>query len=61
MMDLLQKGHIKPISPIKTFPFEDISSAFRFMRGGNHMGKIIITNGLNAKVDVPVSKTRDQM
>lgn len=55
MMDLLARGHIKPISPIKTFNFDDIASAFRFMRGGNHFGKIVITDGPDAHPQVQVS------
>lgn len=61
MMNLLAKGHIKPISPIKFFPFEDIASAFRFMRGRSHIGKIVITNGLNAKIEVPARPAARQL
>ncbi|KAL8658106.1 MAG: hypothetical protein Q9226_001256 [Calogaya cf. arnoldii] len=42
LMGLIEKGQVKPIDPIKTFPFEDIRSAFKFMRGANHIGKIVI-------------------
>ena len=62
MFELLQKGHIKPIFPIKTFPFEDIPSAFRYMRGANHIGKIVISNGHNYDISVPVSlETSDRI
>ncbi|KAF4630892.1 hypothetical protein G7Y89_g7242 [Cudoniella acicularis] len=44
MMDLATKGHIKPITPVTVFPFEDIVSAFRFLRGGSHVGKVVISN-----------------
>lgn len=54
-MDLFEKGHIKPISPVKLFSFEDIASAFYFMRGGSHIGKIVISNGSSNTIDVPVS------
>ena len=37
-------GHIKPISPVKVFPFGDIREAFRYMRGALHIGKIVISN-----------------
>ena len=40
---------------MKVFPFEDIPAAFRYMRGGNHIGKIVISNGPNAEIQVPVS------
>ncbi|MCJ1391686.1 hypothetical protein MMC18_004551 [Xylographa bjoerkii] len=54
LFDLLQQGHVKPISPIKTFSFEDIASAFHFMRGANHIGKIVISNGVQQEIQVPV-------
>ena len=52
---LLVEGHIKPISPITVFPFEGIASAFRYMRDGKHIGKIVISNGPQVDVRVPVS------
>lgn len=52
--DLIKGGHLKPITPIKTFPFTDIPSAFAYMRSGRHIGKIVITNGEKAVVEVPI-------
>ena len=54
LMGLIEKGHVKPISPIKTFGFEDVPSAFRFMRGAKHIGKIVISNGSQNIDKVPV-------
>ena len=54
LMGLIEKGHVKPISPIKTFGFEDVPSAFRFMRGAKHIGKIVISNGSRNIDKVPV-------
>ena len=54
LMGLIEKGHVKPISPIKTFAFEDVPSAFRFMRGANHIGKIVISNAVQNIIKVPV-------
>ncbi|KAL8683912.1 MAG: hypothetical protein Q9186_000123 [Xanthomendoza sp. 1 TL-2023] len=54
LMGLIEKGHVKPIDPIKTFSFEDIPSAFRFMRGANHIGKIVISNAAQKAIEVPV-------
>lgn len=54
MFDLLQEGHIRPIFPIKIFSFEDIPSAFRYMRSANHIGKIVISNSGNDEINVPV-------
>ena len=57
MMDLAEKGHIQAIAPVKFCAFEDVLSAFLFMRGGNHIGKIVISsmNGFDDKTKVPVS------
>ena len=54
LMGLIDEGHINPISPIKTFTFDDIPSAFRFMRGANHIGKIVISNSSQNTIEVPV-------
>ena len=39
---------------MKVFHFEDIAAAFRYMRGWNHIGKIVTSSGRDAKIDVPV-------
>ncbi|KUI66525.1 Lovastatin diketide synthase LovF [Cytospora mali] len=44
-MGLIVAGHLKPIGPVTTFSFTDIPGAFRHMRGGTHVGKIVITDG----------------
>lgn len=54
LMDLVQKGHVKPISPINIFPFEEVVSALRFLRGGTHIGKVVISNGSETNIEVPV-------
>ena len=54
LMGLIEKEHVKPISPIRTFAFEDVSSAFRFMRGANHIGKIVISNACKKAIEIPV-------
>ncbi len=55
MMGLMEEGHIRPISPIKVFLFQEVDSALRYMRAGNHIGKIVISNGSDANVVAPVS------
>lgn len=55
MFKLLADGHIRPIDPITVFGFDDITSAFRYMRDGKHMGKMVISNGSSAEVKLPVS------
>ncbi|KAL5323307.1 hypothetical protein ACEPPN_007841 [Leptodophora sp. 'Broadleaf-Isolate-01'] len=54
VFQLLRDGQIRSISPIKTFGFNNIAAAFAFMRGGRHIGKIVITNGLEEVPKVPV-------
>ena len=52
MFKLIKDGHIKPISPITTFSFTKVADAFRYMRTGSHIGKIIISDGLE-DVQIP--------
>ena len=52
MFQMLKNGHIAPISPTTVFSFTDIPSAFRYMRGGSHMGKIVISDGATPDVQV---------
>ncbi|KAF2119266.1 hypothetical protein BDV96DRAFT_596010 [Lophiotrema nucula] len=54
LFTLIRQGHLTPVEPITTFPFEDIPGAFRYMRGANHLGKIVITNGEEVVPAVPV-------
>ncbi|KAI3391508.1 hypothetical protein diail_7206 [Diaporthe ilicicola] len=54
MMDMINLRVVKPISPIKLFAYDDIPSALRFMRGANHIGKIIISNKEHSDPDPPV-------
>jgi NADPH:quinone reductase-like Zn-dependent oxidoreductase len=51
---LLVDGHIKPISPMKVFPFSQIRDAMRYMRSGQHMGKIVLSQGDEDDIRVPV-------
>lgn len=55
MMKLIKDGHVKPIFPVTVFPFEDIVSALRYIRAGNHIGKVVISNGSSNSTEVPVS------
>ncbi|PWY66607.1 KR-domain-containing protein [Aspergillus eucalypticola CBS 122712] len=41
MFELLASGSIRPIEPRTVFPYRDIAGAIRYMRGGEHIGKII--------------------
>ncbi|OJJ95089.1 hypothetical protein ASPACDRAFT_55425 [Aspergillus aculeatus ATCC 16872] len=37
-----EEGKIKPIHPIKTFEAAEVSSAFRYIQKGTHIGKILV-------------------
>ncbi|KAJ6199405.1 LOW QUALITY PROTEIN: polyketide synthase [Bipolaris maydis] len=48
MMTLYEAGHIKPISPAKTFKVSEVEQCFRYMQQGRHIGKIILRVGDSA-------------
>ncbi|KAI0179034.1 hypothetical protein GGR52DRAFT_588832 [Hypoxylon sp. FL1284] len=54
IFDLVDSGHIKPIHPITTFGFDEIPSALAHIRGGRHIGKVIVSNGDRGDVQVPI-------
>jgi hypothetical protein len=43
VIDLYEKGHIRPIDPIKAFPAHPAEKYFREMRQGQHIGKLVIS------------------
>ncbi|KAJ4293054.1 hypothetical protein N0V88_005718 [Collariella sp. IMI 366227] len=53
IFDLINAGHVKPIYPITSFGFDDIPSALAHIRSGRHMGKVIISSGVE-DVQVPI-------
>ena len=56
---LLVAGHISPINPMTVFSFSQIPDAMRYMRSGEHMGKIVISD--NADVQVPIRAARNTL
>ena len=42
-MEYYERGHIKPIMPIKLFEANHVEEAMRYMQTGQHIGKIILT------------------
>ncbi|KAJ2990881.1 hypothetical protein NUW58_g2741 [Xylaria curta] len=56
LFELIDGGHVKPISPIHQFTFDDAPSAIRLLRAGKHIGKIVLSNGVAPKVTVPVRR-----
>lgn len=59
-MPLAEQQIVTPIRPFKTFSFDDIPGAFRYMRGANHMGKIVITHGSSKDTKVSVGRASFQ-
>lgn len=55
LFQMIEAGHVNPIAPIHQFSFADIPSAIRFLRAGKHIGKIVISDGAESVVKVPVS------
>ncbi|KAJ6023925.1 Acyl transferase/acyl hydrolase/lysophospholipase [Penicillium herquei] len=51
---LMEGGHLSPITPMHVFSFRDIPAAFRLLRSGKHIGKLVISDGPNANVEVLV-------
>ncbi|KAI0439056.1 PKSKA1 [Xylaria telfairii] len=56
LFKLIGEDHVKPISPIHQFPFDDTPSAIRLLRAGKHIGKIVLSNGVNSSLAVPVRR-----
>ncbi|KAK8033522.1 polyketide synthase [Apiospora marii] len=51
IFDLVEARHISSIKPVVTYGFEDVPAALAYIRRGQHMGKIVITNhGEDVKV-----------
>ncbi|KAK5992001.1 Highly reducing polyketide synthase [Cladobotryum mycophilum] len=61
LFELLEARHVKPIAPVTLFSFEDIPAAFRVIRSGKHIGKLVISNGQEAKIEVPVRPLPQQL
>lgn len=51
---LVRAGHIGPIRPITVYPFDKVIDALTLIRRGQHIGKIVISNG-TAEVDPQLS------
>ncbi|KAF5009992.1 hypothetical protein FDECE_3829 [Fusarium decemcellulare] len=41
-LDFCVQGKLRPLDPITTFDAADIKQAFRFLQGGDHIGKVIL-------------------
>ncbi|KAJ6190988.1 polyketide synthase [Penicillium mononematosum] len=54
MVAFANDGIIKPLPIYRTFSSGDIANAFRCMRDGKHIGKIVVSDGNRDDVRVPV-------
>jgi hypothetical protein len=54
IVNLLEKGYIRPIEPIKIFSFAEIVDAMKYMRNGTQIGKVVISDCEAQDVQVPV-------
>ena len=51
---LINGGHLKPITLITTFGFENVIDALAYIRSGKHFGKIVTSNAGKADVHLPI-------
>ncbi|PYI04018.1 putative PKS-like enzyme [Aspergillus sclerotiicarbonarius CBS 121057] len=62
MFDLINGGHIRPIEQRTVFPYSDIAGAIRYMRGGAHIGKIIISrDAAQSNPEVPIIPAQKEL
>ncbi|RDA85038.1 hypothetical protein CP532_4577 [Ophiocordyceps camponoti-leonardi (nom. inval.)] len=57
-LSFFSEGHIKPVQPIHQFSAQNIAEAVRFMRSGDHIGKIVITIPENP-TEIPCTRLAD--
>ena len=51
---LIENGHVKPIHPVHTFGFNEVSAALSHIRHGQHIGKIVISDLGQGDVQLPI-------
>ncbi|KAF2120194.1 beta-ketoacyl synthase domain-containing protein [Lophiotrema nucula] len=54
LFTLMNAGHIKPIHPVQTFGFDAVPTALATIRAGRHIGKIVVTNGDQDDITMPI-------
>ncbi|KAK8135399.1 PKSKA1 [Apiospora sp. TS-2023a] len=45
LFSLLEQGHVRPITPMQTFGFGQVTDALALMRSTKHMGKLVLSRG----------------
>ncbi|KAI1765524.1 PKSKA1 [Hypoxylon sp. FL1150] len=62
LFELINGGIIKPITPIHQFPWTDIPAAFRFLRPGTHIGKVVLSqDGPGSRIEVPIRRAPENL
>ncbi|KAI1460694.1 hypothetical protein F4805DRAFT_372476 [Annulohypoxylon moriforme] len=51
---LFNAGLLRPIHPITVFGFDEVQKALAYIRSGKHLGKVVISSGENADVQLPI-------
>lgn len=57
----MEGGHIKAISPIVTYGFDAVPDALAYIRRGQHIGKVVITDGDKPDVQLPIRPALRQL
>lgn len=61
ILQMIRLAQIKPIEPLAVFGFNDIPGAVRYMRAGQHIGKVVISDlGSPSKVEVRTFHTKTE-
>lgn len=52
VMDLFEKGSLKPVEPVTPYKISEMEDAFRFIQARKHRGKIVLTSEEDSMVKV---------
>ncbi|KAI1174465.1 hypothetical protein F4777DRAFT_579896 [Nemania sp. FL0916] len=54
LFDLIEQRQVGPIHPITTYGFDAVPAALAYIRRGQHVGKIVITNSDKEDIQLPI-------
>ena len=62
-LELAAAGHVKPLHICKTFGWDEVHDAMRFMRDGKHFGKVVVSSSVGDRetLTVPVRPALRQL
>ncbi len=52
---LVRGGHVRPITPRRDFGYNEVPAALQLLRTGSQIGKVVISNGPDTRIIVPVN------